>query len=383
MVDDVPRTTPARRRPDVHPAIERLAAYSWRLIAIGVVAWFVLQLLATLRIVVFPIVIALFLTVVLTPPARWLRNLGLPPLLAVWAVFLGFLGVLVLAGFLIVPAIADEFADLGPTVEEAVESVEDWLVEDSPFDIDRQRLDQLQNQASDRISEAVRGSGGVILETAVLVFEVFAGLVLALVMTFFFLKDGERFQQWALRHIPREHQDTIRRGANRGWTTIAGYLRGSAALGVIEGVIIGLTLLATGASLVVPVMVLTFFAAFVPFVGAVVAGTIAVAVALATAGFAPALIVAGVALAVQQFDNDLLAPFVFGKALDLHPLIILVSVAAGGTLGGLAGAFLAVPVTATIINVTTAVRNGDADDDDGGGGGDDDEDRAVSSRSTP
>lgn len=358
---DVPRTTPARRRTDVHPVIERLGAYSWRLIAIGVVAWFVLQLLATLRIVVFPVVVALFLTVVLMPPARWLRGLGLPPLLAVWSVFLGFVGLLVLLGFLIIPAMADEFADLGPTVEEGVDSIERWIIEDSPFDIDQQRLDELRQQATDRISETVRGSGGVILETAVLVFEVVAGMVLALVMTFFFLKDGERFQQWAIERVPEAHRAATARGARRGWQTIAGYLRGSATLGLIEAVIIGLTVFLAGASLVVPVMVLTFFAAFVPFVGAVVAGTVAVAVTLATAGFAPALIVTGVALLVQQFDNDLLAPFVFGKALDLHPLIILVAVAAGGTLAGLAGAFLAVPLTATVINVTTAVRRGEED----------------------
>lgn len=357
MVDDVPRTTPTRAHPDVHPTVHRLAAYSWRLIAIGVVAWVLLQVLATLRIVVFPVVVALFITVVLTPPARFLREHGVRPLAAVWAVFLGFLGIIVLAGFLIVPALADEFSDLGPTVEDGIDSVEDWLVEDSPFDLDRERIDELRDQLSDRVGEAARGSSGVILDTAVLVAEVFAGILLSLVMTFFFLKDGEKFQQWALRRIPPEHRDAARRGADRGWRTVAAYLRGSAILGIVEGVIIGLTLLLTGASLVVPVMVLTFLAAFVPFVGAIVAGTIAVAVALATGGFTSALIVAGVALAVQQLDNDLLAPFIFGKALDLHPLIILVSVAAGGTLAGLAGAFLAVPLTATIINVTAAVRD--------------------------
>ena len=216
---------------------------------------------------------------------------------------------------------------------------------------------------SDKVGETARGSSGVILDTAVLIAELFAGILLSLVMTFFFLKDGERFQQWALRRIPSQHHDATRRGADRGWRTIAAYLRGSAILGILEGAIIGIALLLTGASLIVPVMVLTFLAAFVPFVGAFVAGAIAIAVALATGGFTSALIVAGVALAVQQLDNDLLAPFIFGKSLDLHPLIILVSVAAGGTLAGLAGAFLAVPLTACIINVTAAVRGGDPADE--------------------
>jgi putative heme transporter len=346
-------------RPRVHPVVARLGAYAWWLIGIGIVALAALRLFGLLRVVVFPVIVATFITVALTPVARWLRNRGLPHLLSVWVAFLGFLGLFVLAGFLIVPALGEEFGDLGPTVGEGIDDVERWLIEDSPFDLDEERLEELREQASDRISDAARGSSGVILDTAVLVVEVFAGLLLSLVMTFFFLKDGERFQAWALRRIPERHRDAARRGAARGWETVGGYLRGSAMLGIIEGVIIGITLLVTGASLVVPVMVLTFMAAFVPFVGAIVAGIVAIAVALATGGLTSALIVGGVALAVQQLDNDLLAPFVFCKSLDLHPLIILVSVAAGGTLAGLAGAFLAVPVTACVINVTAAVRGSD------------------------
>ena len=187
---------------------------------------------------------------------------------------------------------------------------------------------------------------------AILVVEIVAGLLLALVLTFFFVKDGERFQRFALRRIPPERHDLARRLANRGWAALAGYLRGSAMLGVIEAIVIGIALALVGGGLVVPVMVITFAAAFVPLVGAVVAGVIAVLVALVTAGFTPALVVLAVAVVVQQFDNDLLAPFVFGKTLELHPVIILLAVTAGGTLFGIVGAFLAVPVTAVIINVT-------------------------------
>lgn len=352
------RRTPTRRA-DVHPVVEKLGAYAWRLIAIGIVGWVLLRLIGTLRIIVFPIVVALFLTVVLAPPARWLRRVGVPRLLSVWIVFLGFLGLFVLAAFLIVPALTDEFSDLRETVEQGIDDFQEWLVDDSPFDIDEERLDELREQLGDRIEETLESSSGVLLDTAVLVAEVFAGTLLALVMTFFFLKDGERFQTFALRHVPEQHRDAVRRGAAKGWQTIGAYLRGSAILGLLEGVVIGITLAIVGASLVVPVIILTFLAAFVPFVGAIVAGVVAVAVALATGGFSAALIVGAVALAVQQLDNDLLAPYIFGKALDLHPLIILVAVASGGALAGLAGAFIAVPLTATVINVTAAVRDVD------------------------
>jgi predicted PurR-regulated permease PerM len=139
--------------------------------------------------------------------------------------------------------------------------------------------------------------------------------------------------------------------AQRAWETIGGYLRGSGLLGVVEALIIGGTMAVAGAELVAPVMVLTLAAAFVPMVGAVVAGIVAVLVTLATASFTAALIVGGVAIVVQQLDNDLLAPVIFGKALSLHPLIILFAVVGGGALFGFAGTVLAVPVTAVIVNV--------------------------------
>jgi predicted PurR-regulated permease PerM len=147
----------------------------------------------------------------------------------------------------------------------------------------------------------------------------------------------------------------MRLGA-RAWRTLGGYLKGSATLGIIEGFIIGTTVWAVGGKLAIPVAVVTFFAAFVPFVGAIVAGVLAILVTLVTAGLDGAIVVALVALAVQQLDNDLLAPWVFGKNLELHPLVILVAITAGGTLFGIFGAFLAVPVSAVIINLLAEGR---------------------------
>jgi predicted PurR-regulated permease PerM len=130
------------------------------------------------------------------------------------------------------------------------------------------------------------------------------------------------------------------------------YLRGAATLGVVEACAIGVALFVSGGRLVLPVMLLTFMAAFVPIVGAVVAGVTAVLVALVTGGVATAVIVAIVALVVQQLDNDVLAPWIYGRALALHPVVILVSVVAGGALFGIVGTLLAVPVVAVAVNVS-------------------------------
>ncbi|HVF76432.1 MAG TPA: AI-2E family transporter [Acidimicrobiales bacterium] len=342
--------------PRVHPAIDRLAAYAWRFVVLAAAGWGLLWLLQALRLVVFPVIAALFLTVALTVPARALRRHGWPPLLATWAVFLGFLGVVVAAVALVVPAFAEEFSRLPPTLDDGFERVKTWLADDSPVPVDRARLDELQSQFGDVLRGSVASPGGFVLRGAVLVVELLAGLLLALVLAFFFVKDGERFQRAAMAALPEERRPLAGRLAGRAWQTLGGYLRGAAMLGAVEAAIMAVTLALVSGGLILPVVVLTFAAAFVPFVGAAVAGITAVLVTLVTAGFVPALIVAGVALAVQQLDNDLLAPIVYGRALNLHPVVILLAVAGGASVGGFVGAFLAVPVTATVVNVASEAR---------------------------
>jgi predicted PurR-regulated permease PerM len=304
------------------------------------------------RVAVLPVIGAVFLSTFLVPVARFFRNRGLPNLAATWAAFLGFL--LLLAGIVlvVVPALVSEFGELGPTVRAGVTDVREWLVT-GPAGLEERQIEDFTSQATD----SLRSSQGRIVSGAMLVVEVVAGILLALVLTFFFVKDGEAIQRWALGHVPADRQGVAKALGRRGWTTIGGYLRGTATLGIIEGTIIAVTLFFVGADLVLPVALLTFLAAFFPLVGAISAGVIATLVALVSAGFTQALIVGGVALFVQQFDNDLLAPMVLGKAVRLHPLVILISLAAGGAIAGLVGAFLAVPVAAMAVNLIAEWRD--------------------------
>jgi predicted PurR-regulated permease PerM len=176
---------------------------------------------------------------------------------------------------------------------------------------------------------------------------VLVGIVLAIVLSVLFLKDGRRFQRWALAHLPPQHHDLTRALAGRAWDALSGYLRGAALLGAVEGVVVGLTLWLLGSPLYGPMAVLTFIAAFFPVVGAILAGIVATLVALAS-GPADALIMAAVAIVVQQLDGDILAPVIYGRSLRLHPALVVVALSAGGVLGGIAGAFLAVPVTGAL-----------------------------------
>jgi putative heme transporter len=350
------RATDRHDRPLVHPAVARGGAYAWRLIGIGIVGWALLQLLAALWVLVLTGAVALLLGRALDPVANVLRRRGLRPGLVAIVTLLGFL--LVLAGIaaLLVPAIVDEFSDLGPTLEESIDDLEDWLVDDSPFDISRQDIREFRDTAGDRARDALESQGGTVVSGTVVAFEVITGLVLALITTFFVLKDGDRFGRWLLTFMPDERRPLVRRLAAKSWQTLGGYLRGSATLGVIEGIIIGTTVWIVGGALAVPVAVITFFAAFLPFAGAVLAGAVAVLVTLVSAGVTPAVIVLVVAVLVQQLDNDFLAPIVFGRNLELHPLVVLGAIVAGTTLFGAFGAVLAVPVTAVVINVAAEWR---------------------------
>ena len=357
IADDAPsssRLTPTPTK--VHPTVERLAAYSWRLLVIAAAAVATIALLVRLRVVLFPIIIATFLAVALTPVANVLRKRGAPNAIAAVVSFLVFFGALAGVIALVVPTIADEVDDLGGTIAEATDSLERWLIDD--IGVTEERLEQVRDQISTSARNTATGSSSAILGGAVLVGEVIAGFVLSLFLAFFMVKDGPRFQAFLLRRVPPERRELATRLAARGWRTLGGYLRGSALLGVVESVIIGIAMALTGASLIPAVMTITFLGAFVPFVGAIVAGTLATAVTLVTAGSGSALIVGIVALVVQQLDNDFLAPVVFGKTLDLHPVAVLLGVATGAAVGGLPTAVLAVPITALVFNLTNEVRKG-------------------------
>jgi putative heme transporter len=342
--------------PPVHPRIERLAAYSWRLLVIAAAAIGVLWLARELAPVLIPATVALFLTRLLTPISDRLRR-GLRSGLAAGVAMLVLLGAIAGISIVIVRPIAQEAATLPQTISEAFDDIEQWLVEDSPFDVSREAVDRFRTRTADRFRELLLTSEGRVVDGATIAAEIVAGLFLSILLTFFILRDGPRFASWLRSRLRPEQRDRAERAAQRGWSTLGGYLRGAAMLGFIESIAIGLALLVSGASLVVPVMILTFVAAFVPLVGAVFAGVMAVLVALVTGGVVSAAIVGVVALAVQQLDNDILAPWVYGRSLALHPVVILVGVVGGGALFGIAGTLLAVPVVAVVVSVVKELEN--------------------------
>lgn len=339
-----------------HPFVLRVTAYAACVIVVGFAAGMVTELLSQLSIVLLPVVVAIFLTRVLAVPGTWLTAHRVPPAAAAAAVLVGFL--LLVAGLVVVvvPPLVDEFSGLGDTISKGADQVEDWIVEDSDLDVTRRDVEDIRENIEDRTQVTVEESTDTIARGARLVVEALVSLILALVLTFFAIKDGPEVQRWATGLAPPDRQEQLRDLGRAAWRTLGGYLRGATLLGVLEGAIIGGTMWLVGGRLALPIALLTFAAAYVPLVGAVAAGVAAVLVTLATAGLTEALIVGGVALVVQQLDGDLLAPWIYGKALSMHPAVILLSITAGTALFGIVGTLLAVPVVAIGIEATAILR---------------------------
>lgn len=332
--------------------LERVAAFTWRALVVAVGVYLVALVAGRLLLVVLPVIIALLITTILQPVVDALDRRGLPRMVATWLVLLVSIGAVVGLAFALAPSISSEFSDLGETLDEGRQQVEEFLA-DGPFGIETANVDDYL----DRLGQEVSGSGSEIasgvVAGAVVAFEVVAGFLLLIVLLFFFLKDGDKFTSFGLRQIRSEHHELASALGLRAWNAAGGYVRGTAIVALADATIIGVGLLIIGVPLVLPLAILTFFGAFFPLVGATVAGVVAALVALVDGGFDQALLVVGLIVIVQQVEGDLLAPLVLGRAVKLHPVVILVVLTAGAVLGGLVGAFLAVPVTAVIVAIGT------------------------------
>lgn len=354
-----PRSVPSSVSDDLpnlgsqHTALDRASWFSLRALVVAGGAWAALLIFEQLRVVLIPMAVAAIVASALRPLARrWEPRLG-PILSAVASVLLVLFAAVALGGLAIWSVVGSAGEDLGPAISDAVDDAERWL-EDGPLGVDPETIRDVTSGVGDGAA-----SGTSIVSGVMIAGEVLAGTLLALVLSVFAVRDLDRaIEAIAARSAaPRRAKEALEAATER----LRAYLVGVVALGTIEGVIIGTTVgIVASPGLGVGVAGVTFLAAFLPLVGAIVAGVIAVAAVLATAGVVPALITAGVAIAVQQLDSDLLAPVIYGRAASLHPVAILVSVTAGAALAGLAGAILAVPLTMAAV----AARRAWTDTDD-------------------
>jgi predicted PurR-regulated permease PerM len=290
---------------------------------------------------VLPVIIALLLTTLLQPAARWLQARHWRPAPASAAVTL--LALLVFFGLwaLIIPGVLSQSDDLFTNVQDGARQAVGVL---EPLGVGRADVDK----AIDDGLKSVQGSAvaNEVMSGAILLTQWAAAVILIVVLTFFFVKDGGRLWEWVLELFHEDRQPVLREVGERSWTALSAYVQGVFLVATIDAVLIGTALLIVGVPVALPLIVLTFVAAFFPVVGAFVAGAAAVLVALVANGLGAALVILAVIVAVQQLEGNVFYPVVVGRKLQLHPVGILLALTAGGVLAGVVGAFLAVPIAA-------------------------------------
>jgi putative heme transporter len=335
-------------RPAVPAALRQAGAVGWRVLVLLVLAYLAVQLLVRLRLVVVPVIVALFLTAVLLPPVDWLRGRGWPSAAATAAVLLAAVLGLGGAGYLLAVQVIPQLGQLSGQVSDSVDELQDWLIS-GPVGLSQAQLLDLLERAQQELRQRSDMLVQQALSWTTLLLELVAGALFAVVLTFFFLKDGPGMVDAAMARVGGYTGRRLRAAGRRAWDTMGGYLRGVAVVGVVDGALIGLALVLLGVPLALPLAVLTAVGAFFPIVGAVTAGALAALVALVSKGPVTALVVVGVTVAVQQLEGNLLQPVVMGRSLDLHPVVVMLALSVGGILGGIVGAFLAVPVVAVAV----------------------------------
>ncbi|MFD2794148.1 AI-2E family transporter [Promicromonospora vindobonensis] len=298
-----------------------------------------------LTLVVVPVLIALVLAAAISPLVSFLRSRGLPSLLATWIALLALIALLSAIVWLVVLAVVDQWDELRTQALDGFDSLQTY-VQRLPFDITDEQIASVRESAMGLLQSDAVGSGAIagVSQTA----DFIAGFFIMIVVLFFFLKDGPAMWEFLLRPFEGHRYERGQRVGAATIRTLGGYVRGTAIVAIVDAVGIGIGLAIVGVPLVIPLSVLVFLLAFIPLVGATLAGILAALVTLVAVGPVEALIVVAIVVVVNQLEGDFLQPIVMGRTLRLHPLVILFALTAGTVLVGITGAVLAVPIAASI-----------------------------------
>jgi len=340
---------------EVPRLLRQVAAWSWRLILVAALIYGTFRLAVTLRLVVLPLIAAILLTALLQPLAARLRRRGLPNLAATWCTFL--LALVIIAGAVTLAAnrVSADYPTLAAEVRRTANEVQKSLA-GPPFHLHGRRLAQLTNQVLQFLSQHKSVIAGTVVTGGKIFLELLAGLVLMLFTSFFLLKDGARIWHWLIGGLSPEPHRRFSQAGDAAWHTLTSYVRGTTLVAAIHAIFIGVALWLLGVPLLVPLIILVFLAAFIPLIGILVAGALAILVTLGTKGWLAAVILLAVFLLENQIEGHLLQPLVVGRAVRLHPLAIILVLAVGGVIAGIPGAIVAVPAAAVITYAVPFLR---------------------------
>lgn len=337
--------------PFVSRGLRLAAAWSWRSLVVLAAVAVLLWLLGKVTYVLIPLLVALLISALLTPLVNFLVRHKWPRAAAAATVLLSFIlvvvGLLALVGQQLVTGIID----LTSTTMKGVDAIATWL-QSNPLGLDSSVIAQAVADGTQQVNTFLSEQKGKIatgvVGAATSVGSFFAGMLISLFATFFFLLEGSRIARWITRLLPVPAREPALGAAVRGWVALGQYARIQVIVAAVDALGIGIGALILGVPLVIPLTVLIFLASFIPIVGAVATGIIAVLLALVAKGFIHAIIMLGIVLLVQQVESNVLQPFLMGKAVSVHPLAVVLAVAVGSYQFGIVGALFAVPVVASI-----------------------------------
>lgn len=330
-------------------------AWAWRGIVIGVVILFAFTVFAALSPILVPLLIALIISAPLETFVTRMNRHRIPRSLGAIIVLLTLtftvLGLAAIAGGTIIAG----FDELRKAAIEGFDTFLVWLTE-GPFHIEQARIDEWLEQAQGLVQDNWLGVANGALTVTGTIGSVLAGVVIALLGLFFFLKDGRIMWLWGVNTLAGEHAGKVDRAGQHSWITLRRYAQTSAFVAFIDAVGIGLGAWILGIPLAFPIAIMVFLFSFIPLFGATISGIIAVLVALVDGGWTTALIMLGIVIVVQQIEGSILYPWLFGKAASLHPMVILIAVSSGTLLAGLVGAIVAVPIVAFVTAFVVGLR---------------------------
>ncbi|WP_046300646.1 MULTISPECIES: AI-2E family transporter [unclassified Mycobacterium] len=331
----------------VHPTVRKAAAWAWRLLVLFAAVLLVLLIMRRLEVIVVPVAIAMMVSALLLPGVDWLSRHGVHRGLAVFLLLLS--GLAVLAGLLtfVVDQFIDGVPELVDQVTQVVNSTQHWLVE-GPLHLSREQIDSAGDSVVNglRNNQAKLTSGA--LSTAETITKIFTGAFVVLFTLIFFLYGGRDIWRFTVKFFPSQVRATVHAAGVAGFESLIGYVRATFLVALVDALGIGIGLAVMAVPLALPLASLVFLGAFIPLVGAVLTGLLAVLVALIAKGWIYALVTLGLIIAVNQLEAHVLQPLVMGRAVSIHPLAVVLGISTGGILAGIVGALLAVPLIAFV-----------------------------------
>jgi predicted PurR-regulated permease PerM len=339
------------------PVLRVTAAYAWRLLIVAIGLYLVVRVLGHLMTVVVPFTLSLLLTAALRPVMIFMVRRGVP---RVVATILALLFAIVIMGgivALVVTKAVSEAPQLGDEINRLIPKIENWLVT-GPLHIDRGSISNFADTLTKQVDKNSSAIASTAVSTGKTVLDVLTGLVLGIFCTIFLLFDGPRVWRWACGGFPSAVRPRIDVAGRAAWESLTHYVRSTLIVATFHGVVMAIVLTILGVPLVAPLALIVALGSFVPLVGTIVTGLLAVGVAGISQGVVAAIVVAAVLIVDNQVDAHILQPLVIGRYVHIHPLAVVLALATGTILVGVFGALIAVPFVACLNSAVHAFRAG-------------------------